>query len=517
MSVPPYRGGQAKTDTPNTSSLPNAFGHSRVTPPTTPPANILRRSLRLQLGSPASKGTPMSRGSSSGIYDSTQLEAVFGAAGAVAKPRKGTLLLSNSYGTNAAAGTRSQRKLNTPFVAPNTVDSVASEEAAVPTFSELELDKVCVIVRVRPKVSKNMMPPCCRVIRGTGIVEYTAPLRESPALVNTPRSVSSIVSSRQTTAVAASHEGRRTFFTYNAALGESANQNDTMVCVGYKMLRHLQKGYNATILCYGQSGSGKTHSMIGPAGGVPERLQKVEDFGLMPRMLEGLFTLLQEKFPMEPEKEKDSSDLVRNALEEEDEDGDSEGPIGPGWYAEIGALELYQEEMRDLLAECSPSNYSSHAASVVSHSNSATAIRTVPLPTVEDGFLSDAVEPTENIGRSPHPRCISGAAWSRLSRFMRSVPSSARELRICEDPSWGVAVSGLSWHPVSSFDAAMQVLLRATRMRRRGSTSLNERSSRSHFFLFVALQQWGVEEGAGGGRGAGAERRGQNEFASDAG
>ncbi|ESL08425.1 hypothetical protein TRSC58_03872 [Trypanosoma rangeli SC58] len=340
MSMAPYRGGRGESDTPNTSSLPNASGRGRVTSPTTPPANTLKRALRMQLGSLASKGTSMSGRSSSGIYDSAQLGTTFGATGAVAKPCKDSPLLSNRYGTKVAAGTRSRRKVNAPFVRPNTVNSVASEEAAVPTFSELEPGKVCVIVRVRPKMLKNMMPPCCRVIGASGIVEYTAPLRESPVSGNTIRALYSTASSQQATAVAASHESRRAFFTYNAALGESSNQNDTMVCVGYKMLQYLQKGYNTTILCYGQSGSGKTHSMIGPAGGAPERLQKVEDFGLVPRMLEGLFTVLQEKFPVEPEKEKgsDSPDLVGDALGEEGEDGDSEGTIRPGWHVEIGGV-----------------------------------------------------------------------------------------------------------------------------------------------------------------------------------
>ncbi|RNF16137.1 putative MCAK-like kinesin [Trypanosoma conorhini] len=454
MSLTPERGGQAEAATP--ASPPpqmqsNAAGRGSVTPTTAPPDATVSRSPPLQWDSPSSRG---------GGHASKHSAA----AAAVGRPRKDSPHLSSGDGFSTATGSCSVHEVPTLLVTPKNVDSVVSEEAAVPGLSDMGPGNVCVIVRVRPMISNKMAQPCCRVIDGPGMVEYTAPLRELPVLGNTFQTTSATPT--------ASLESRRTYFAYDAALGEAADQNDTMKCVGYKMLRYLLQGYNATILCYGQSGSGKTHSMIGPAGGMLERLQKPEDFGLVPRMLESLFTLLQQKFPVEPEQEQLPHALALDAMEEEEEEEEEEGsevPPKPGWHVEIGALELYQEEMRDVLADGPPLNSSSRAASVSSPCNSVT------------------------------PRSV------RSLRSVRSVPPAACELKICEDPDWGVAVSGLSWFPVRSFDVAMQTLLRATRTRRIGATSLNERSSRSHFFVFVALQQWGVEEAEGAAEQRGAE------------
>lgn len=40
-----------------------------------------------------------------------------------------------------------------------------------------------------------------------------------------------------------------------------------MHTVGFPAVNRVMEGYNGTILCYGQSGSGKTYTMIGPEGG----------------------------------------------------------------------------------------------------------------------------------------------------------------------------------------------------------------------------------------------------------
>ena len=65
------------------------------------------------------------------------------------------------------------------------------------------------------------------------------------------------------------------------------NQRDTYAAVGMEqMLDRFLEGYNATFLAYGQTGTGKTHTMFG------SQLDRVEDFtvdsGEMPEMW-GLF------------------------------------------------------------------------------------------------------------------------------------------------------------------------------------------------------------------------------------
>lgn len=54
------------------------------------------------------------------------------------------------------------------------------------------------------------------------------------------------------------------------------------------MLEHVLAGYNATILCYGQTGAGKTFTMMGPKDNFEER-------GLCPRTISGLFSMVAEE------------------------------------------------------------------------------------------------------------------------------------------------------------------------------------------------------------------------------
>ncbi len=47
------------------------------------------------------------------------------------------------------------------------------------------------------------------------------------------------------------------------------------------LLDHVLSGYNATVLCYGQTGAGKTHTMMGAKNDFQQR-------GLCPRTVAGL-------------------------------------------------------------------------------------------------------------------------------------------------------------------------------------------------------------------------------------
>ena len=61
-----------------------------------------------------------------------------------------------------------------------------------------------------------------------------------------------------------------------------ASQDDVYAVTVKPMLPKIFQGYNATILAYGQTGAGKTHTMIGPKNNFAER-------GLCPRTIAGLF------------------------------------------------------------------------------------------------------------------------------------------------------------------------------------------------------------------------------------
>ncbi|KAF8284959.1 putative kinesin [Trypanosoma cruzi] len=468
---------------------PHRNGHDSKTPTVSSRTGILKRSPPLQWESSAPSRSPMS---SRGIFFNEHQRIGSSIANTVGGPKKSNPHFNHVGSPNATTVSRSLYEVS-PLLGTIKSDNLAvSKDAVTPSSRPVEPGSVSVVVRIRPQFSRKTTQPCCRVLGAPGIVEYTVSMREPSALGNgVQMSSSSAVFSRQPATGAASQETRKILFSFDATLGETANQADTMACVGTKMLQYLINGYNATILCYGQSGSGKTHSMLGPAGGIPDRIQKREDFGLVPRMLEQLFTRLQEKFPREQEGGEKLSHVVHpNAV---GADGENKGMTKSFWQLEIGVLELYQEELRDLMADSPPLFSPSRADSLFSVSNGVGTGRTSFVPEFDEENGSDALDIMETVDKSPSASRSFPTFTSRL-RNMRSVPPTARELKIREDPDWGVVVSGLSWHPVNSFEEAMPVLLRAERMRRVESTALNERSSRSHFFVFLSLQQWGVVE-----------------------
>lgn len=68
-------------------------------------------------------------------------------------------------------------------------------------------------------------------------------------------------------------------FDFNKAFGEAATQDDIFEAVGKPIVSDVLSGYNGTILAYGQTSSGKTHSMYGPGNvaidSVPPDLQGI--------------------------------------------------------------------------------------------------------------------------------------------------------------------------------------------------------------------------------------------------
>ena len=89
-------------------------------------------------------------------------------------------------------------------------------------------------------------------------------------------------------------------FTFDRVLDEDVNQEVMYEHCAKDTVKKLMQGFNGTIFAYGQSGSGKTFSMLGPddvvqviKGGVenkpvPEAVQKL--FGIIPRAVFDIFT-----------------------------------------------------------------------------------------------------------------------------------------------------------------------------------------------------------------------------------
>ena len=93
----------------------------------------------------------------------------------------------------------------------------------------------------------------------------------------------------------------------------SSNQKDVYDITVKPIVDLVLDGYNGTILAYGQTSSGKTHTMLG------EDLDNLEERGVIPRMVKGFF----DKIADQPE--------------------DIEFSI------KVSFLEIYNEKIKDLL------------------------------------------------------------------------------------------------------------------------------------------------------------------------
>ena len=109
-------------------------------------------------------------------------------------------------------------------------------------------------------------------------------------------------------------------YTLDAVLPGDTSQTDFFRVVGTPVVEHVLGGYNATVLTYGHTGSGKTYAMLGPDGGSPAQLAS-EERGVVPRVLELLVARLSSR---------------------------------PDWRIKLAVFELYNEEWIDLLRDSAP-------------------------------------------------------------------------------------------------------------------------------------------------------------------
>jgi len=102
-------------------------------------------------------------------------------------------------------------------------------------------------------------------------------------------------------------------FTFDAVYDEHTIQGDFYEHTGYPIVESVMDGYNGTVFAYGQTGTGKTHTMVGPAQ--PEELH-----GVIPRTFAHIFR---------------NVDCGQNKK----------------FLVRASYLEIYNEEIRDLLSK----------------------------------------------------------------------------------------------------------------------------------------------------------------------
>ncbi|ETK80080.1 hypothetical protein L915_14144 [Phytophthora nicotianae] len=118
--------------------------------------------------------------------------------------------------------------------------------------------------------------------------------------------------------------GKDRAFTFDNVLGVTSSQTETYrLCVA-PLVQGFLDGYNATVLAYGQTGTGKTHTMAGSGFDARGREKNGEMQGIIPRVIKAVFKKLQQE---------ESGDNQRRS----------------DHTLRIEYVEIYNEELRDLL------------------------------------------------------------------------------------------------------------------------------------------------------------------------
>ena len=98
-------------------------------------------------------------------------------------------------------------------------------------------------------------------------------------------------------------------FTFDRVLGENSEQSEVFEHVGRNVTEACLEGYNGCIFSYGQTGSGKTFTIMGDE----------KNTGLLPRVVKHMFERIED-------------DVLSTKCK-------------------VSFLEIYNEQLRDLLAE----------------------------------------------------------------------------------------------------------------------------------------------------------------------
>lgn len=99
-------------------------------------------------------------------------------------------------------------------------------------------------------------------------------------------------------------------FTFDHVLEADCSQEKMYSCAARETVSQFTKGYNGTIFTYGESGSGKTHTMLGPESvidtikkgeqNVAEDIQK--QYGIIPRAIFDFFAYMNNQIDQEGSK-----------------------------------------------------------------------------------------------------------------------------------------------------------------------------------------------------------------------
>ena len=118
-------------------------------------------------------------------------------------------------------------------------------------------------------------------------------------------------------------------YTYDKIFPAETDQKTIFNEIGLPLVKKFLSGYNSTIFAYGQTGTGKTHTIIGPLESLFD--DNNDNFGLIPNILNFLFNNKEE-----------ATNIIRESSKEKAEKID--------YSLSCACIEIYQEHLIDLLS-----------------------------------------------------------------------------------------------------------------------------------------------------------------------
>lgn len=202
-------------------------------------------------------------------------------------------------------------------------------------------DNIQVIVRCRARNERELSSKSPNII---GLPNDVYSLDEPYISVNGEHS--SVISTNFSSSRRLSGSGSGKVFKVDQVYGPNADQALIFENVAIPLFHKFVTGMNVTMLAYGQTGSGKTYSMCGDLTG--------EHAGIIPRVLTKLFSVLS---------------------------GD--------YFVKLSCVELYQEELRDLISDDQDLNIKSRLRLISDNTKKAATIQNlteVHIDSCEMGF-----------------------------------------------------------------------------------------------------------------------------------
>ena len=218
-------------------------------------------------------------------------------------------------------------------------------------------------------------------------------------------------------------------FTFDSVLPLSATQEDVYAVVE-PVVADVLTGYNGTILAFGQTSSGKTHTMEG--AGMASVAMDAPGRGVIPRMVGTMFA------------------------------GITAAATTTEFALRVSFVEIYQERIRDLLSD----RLVGHGGGGGGHGGGgggamAAGPRTGSSPEEDGDFPEEGSATVVDPGN----------------------------LRVFEDKEKGIFVAGATEVAIASPDAVFAVLRAGQAARAVSATGMNANSSRSHSVFILSLEQ----------------------------